>query len=98
LFSHNTKAKLLNEYINSGRSNSDYIKTGFRYIHNNPVKDNLVEKYEDWEFSSFKDYAGLRNGNLINRNLAAEIINYDDDNFYVWSLSEEKDEDLRHIF
>jgi putative transposase len=28
-----------------------------RYIHRNPVKRDLVEKPEDWEWSSFRHYA-----------------------------------------
>ena len=45
----------------------DYPQICFDYIHNNPVKAHLVAKPEDWEFSSFRDYAGLRNGKLINK-------------------------------
>jgi putative transposase len=29
------------------------------YIHHNPVRRQLVEKPEDWKWSSFRDYAGL---------------------------------------
>ncbi len=36
----------------------------FLYIHQNPLKARLVNKLEDWEFSSFRDYAGLREGTL----------------------------------
>lgn len=36
----------------------------FLYIHQNPLKAKLVNKLEDWEFSSFRDYAGLREGTL----------------------------------
>ena len=35
-----------------------------RYIHLNPVTAGFVEKPEDWEFSSFQDYIGLRQGTL----------------------------------
>jgi REP element-mobilizing transposase RayT len=35
-----------------------------RYIHLNPVAASLVSKAEDWEFSSYRDYLGLRNGTL----------------------------------
>jgi len=100
LFSHNTKAKNLNEIINSEQSNikKDYIETCFRYIHNNPVKSNLVKKHSDWQFSSFRDYSGLRKGKLVNKILATEIINYDDENFVAWSVGEEIDENLKNIF
>jgi len=35
-----------------------------RYIHLNPVLSGLVERPEEWEFSSYQDYVGLRDGTL----------------------------------
>ncbi|MDA0266362.1 MAG: hypothetical protein O2890_02975 [Cyanobacteria bacterium] len=35
-----------------------------RYIHLNPVKAGLVDRAEDWEFSSYQDYVALRQGKL----------------------------------
>lgn len=35
-----------------------------RYIHLNPVFGRLVTKAEDLEFSSYREYIGLRNGTL----------------------------------
>lgn len=35
-----------------------------RYIHLNPVKAGLAAKAEEWEFSSYRDIIGLRNGSL----------------------------------
>jgi putative transposase len=54
-------------FLNIHLSEKEYPKVCFDYIHNNPVKAGLVKKPEDWEFSSFRDVYGLRNGNLINR-------------------------------
>jgi putative transposase len=51
----------------------DYPQVCFNYIHNNPVKAKLVQKVEEWEFSSAMDYAGLRKGKLINKKTAAEF-------------------------
>ncbi len=48
----------------------DYPKVCFDYIHQNPVKAGLVESTTDWEFSSAMDYAGLRKGSLINKDVA----------------------------
>ena len=42
----------------------DYLLHLSRYIHLNPVMDGLVGRAEDWEFSSYQDYIGLRNGTL----------------------------------
>jgi putative transposase len=35
-----------------------------RYIHLNPVLDGLVKRPEEWEFSSYQEYVGLRSGTL----------------------------------
>ena len=37
-----------------------------RYLHLNPVKAGLVTQAEEWEFSSFREYAGQRHGTLPN--------------------------------
>jgi len=41
-------------------SNS-FIKQKIDYIHNNPVKDKIVDFPEDYYFSSARNYAGLEN-------------------------------------
>lgn len=45
-----------------GRNN--YLVHLSRYIHLNPVMASLIERAEDWEFSSYQEYIGLRNGTL----------------------------------
>ncbi len=52
---------------------NQYPKVWFNHIHNNPVKSRLVEKPEDWEFSSYCDIKNLRDGKLINRKKIAEL-------------------------
>lgn len=54
---------------NKGAENQ-YPQICFNYIHQNPVKANLVKTETDWEFSSAKDYSGQRNGTLINKQTA----------------------------
>jgi putative transposase len=39
------------------------------------MKAGLVSKMEDWEYSSLKDYLGLRKDTLCNLNLAKERLN-----------------------
>lgn len=56
------------------RSDNDYALQCFYYIHENPVKANLVKKTTDWIYSSARDYAGMRNGTLCNQTLAREIL------------------------
>jgi putative transposase len=42
----------------------EYLLHLTRYIHLNPVCANIVEKAEDWEFSSYQEYLNLRQGSL----------------------------------
>lgn len=89
LFAHNVKAKMLNN------SDNDYGVMCFMYIHQNPILSNLVDKIEDWEFSSFPDYIGKRKGSLINRSLAMEILNLDINDIYslTYQLLKDKTDD-----
>jgi putative transposase len=74
LFQPKTKAKLI-DY------NDDHLEIAFHYVHQNPLAAGLVKSMEDWKFSSFNDYAGLRKGNLCNMSLARELINLDSKSF-----------------
>ena len=71
LFRKRTKSKSLNQYI---EKYNDYLLNCFLYIHQNPVRAGLVDKIEDWEFSSFRDYSGLRKGEICDREAAYELI------------------------
>ncbi len=42
----------------------EYLTHLCRYIHLNPVKANLVSKPEDWKYSNYQDWMGLRKGTL----------------------------------
>lgn len=46
----------------------------FHYIHQNPVVAGLVNKPEDWEFSSYRDYIGKRNGTFMNKKLTLKVL------------------------
>ena len=54
-----------------------YAERCFHYIHQNPVSSHMVKKAEDWEFSSYRDYAGLRNGKLVNKEKGMEFFKQD---------------------
>ena len=43
---------------------NEYLMHLSRYIHLNPVEAGLVRRPEDWEFSSYPEFIGLRNGTL----------------------------------
>jgi len=72
LFQSKTKAKKLSD----GRG--FYGLTCFHYIHQNPVKAELVQHLKDWEFSSYRDYAGIRNGTLINKKMCFDGFSFKD--------------------
>jgi putative transposase len=42
----------------------EYLLHLSRYIHMNPVTAGLVARPEEWIFSSYRDYIGLREGTL----------------------------------
>ncbi|MEI8084722.1 MAG: hypothetical protein WCG93_00770 [Paludibacter sp.] len=67
LFAHKTKAKILND------AKDDYALNCYMYVHQNPYLAKLVDKIEDWEFSSFLDYIGRRNGTLVNKQMGIDI-------------------------
>ena len=84
LFRQHTKAECITKIQDSNPSffgnqmaiypaEYEYPQICFNYIHNNPVSARLVKKPEDWEFSSYRDYCGLRNGKLINKNRMKEF-------------------------
>jgi len=51
-----------------------YPQVCFNYIHQNPIKAGLVKNALEWEFSSAKDYAGIRNSKIVNKTLAAKYV------------------------
>jgi putative transposase len=98
LFQQNSKAKCLTALSNYKSNN--YGLVCFNYIHQNPVNAGLVRKMEDWEFSSFRDYAGLRNGDMCNKTLAYDLIGMprSKEEFYMLSNEFLDNRKLQRIF
>ena len=72
LFQQKTKAKPLSYVeVDDGLTDPNfdphYPTSCFQYIHQNPLAARLVDRLEDWAFSSFLDYIGLRDGTLCDR-------------------------------
>ncbi len=59
--------------INIPLQEKAYPQACFDYIHGNPVKDGLVRNTNGWEFSSARDYAGFREGSIVNFGRAGEM-------------------------
>ena len=76
LFQQNTKAKA----IVKGGLNYDLVC--FHYIHQNPLAAKLVKRMEDWPYSSFSDYCGLRKETLCNKELAIRLLDLNMKSFY----------------
>lgn len=92
LFRQKTKAKGMSD----GDANYGYI--AFNYIHQNPLKAKLVDKLADWNFSSYADYAGLRNGTLCDKELAASFIGFNMQSFVSDTHKLIDDEKIKNIF
>lgn len=50
----------------------EYLVILCRYIHRNPVKAGLVKKPEDWVYSNYREWVGLRDGALVDREFVQE--------------------------
>ena len=75
LFQQNSKMKGLVDFkYDDNNVRMDYPTACFHYIHQNPIRAKLVSRLEDWEFSSFRDYVGLRNDSICNRELTKKVV------------------------
>jgi REP element-mobilizing transposase RayT len=91
LFQQKTKAVCVND------ENCAYAEIAFHYIHQNPMAAGLVNKMEGWEFSSFTDYAGLRNGSLCKKELAYSLLDLDRRTLYMDSYKIINNESIKLI-
>jgi len=71
LFRQNTKTKNISHSSNE----QAYGLYCYLYIHQNPLRAMLVERSEDWLYSSYRDYTGMRNGTLCNIKFAVDMLN-----------------------
>ena len=55
---------------------NEYLLHLSRYIHLNPVTAGLVKKAENWEFSSYRDYLGLRTGSILNPKIVLDQFHF----------------------
>lgn len=92
LFQQKTKSKCIND------GTVHYGLTIFHYIHQNAYKAKLVSRIEDWEFSSFPDYMGLRNGKLCKKELAFKLLDIQPNRLYEESYAVIPEELLTAIF
>ncbi len=67
LFQRHTKAIEVDD--------ESYLLTLVMYIHQNPVRANLTSHQEDWEYSSYQEYAGMRQDGLVEKELLMSYFN-----------------------
>lgn len=72
LFQKKTKAKNVC-VVDSINIQHPYLLGCVQYVHFNPVFARMVTNPIDWEFSSARDYAGIRNGTLCNKDLLLHL-------------------------
>ena len=64
-------------YISEGIKDEKYLINCINYIHNNPIKANIVERCQDYKYSSYKDYMtekGLKKlEKILNTKLSKEL-------------------------
>ncbi len=75
LFQQKTKAVCVAD-------SQDYARIALHYIHQNPLKAGLVNKMEDWEHSSFRDYTDPKRASLCNRDLVIQLLDLNMERFY----------------
>lgn len=72
LFQQKTKSKCVNE------AEFDYSATAFHYIHQNAYQAGLVNRMENWEFSSLPEYLGQNApgtmNSICNKPLTCELL------------------------
>jgi putative transposase len=90
LFQQKTKAKLTNDA-------KDYSITAFHYIHQNPVIAHLTNTPQEWNYSSFKDYIGLRNGVLCNKQKAYELLDLNEIDLNTETMKKIDEELIKNI-
>lgn len=80
LFQKKTKAKCLTD-ISFEYDQQDYLTNCFYYIHNNPLEARIVNELQDWEYSSWSDYYGLRQGTLCKKEIIRNRAGFTDMGF-----------------
>ena len=57
LFQPRSKAKEVDD--------ESYLITLFSYVHQNPIRSNLVKRLEDWKYSSYRELAGYDRSSFV---------------------------------
>ncbi|HMS65326.1 MAG TPA: transposase [Ignavibacteria bacterium] len=91
LFTQNTKSR----FVDLNDCHAEYC---LNFIHQSPLRKELVSNIDDWEFSSFKEYCGNKNEPLCNIELTAKLLSIDFKDFRNYSNQVLKDEIIQKYF
>lgn len=81
------ESKYKSIYINK----EEYLLQLVRYIHVNPVLAGLCVNPEDWEYSNYREWLGLRKGSLFDRDFFNTYFQtYEQYREFLYSYKEEK--------
>jgi hypothetical protein len=92
LFQQNTKGRAI------VKGSENYDMNCLHYIHQNPMIAKIVRRMEDWPYSSFSDYCGLRMGTLCNKELAVRLLGLNMKTFYEDSYKMIGVDEIKNIF
>ena len=70
-----------NRFLSEPITNQKYLLNCISYIHNNPVKANIVKDCKDYKYSSYNDYikkCGFINDNIMEMIFGSKILNLKD--------------------
>jgi len=77
---------------------NEYLLHLSRYIHLNPVMAGRVRKPEDWEFSSYQEFVGMRDGKLPKPDVVlSQFPSPDAYRAFVESYTDGDEERIRHL-
>jgi hypothetical protein len=71
----------------------EYLMMLCRYIHLNPVKAKLVTRPEDWAYSNYREWIGMRDGALVDKVFVQDHFSSVDE--YVKFVSDVEDLEFR---
>jgi len=91
LFQQKTKAKLVG-------GKEGYAVNAFFYIHQNPIRGKLADKFEDWPYSSFMEYAGRGIVSLCNRDSCMKYLGLTLTDLQVEIIKPLEEEKIKFIF
>ena len=76
----------------------DYLLHLSRYVHLNPVAAGLAARPEEWAFSSYRDYIGLRSGTLpVTDRVLSQFASRQAYRDFVESYQEQDDQIIEHL-